>query len=84
MDARTMKILDTLKREARHKRNEKDFDTEMDLNEAVYLINDLSAKLRNCQSELLKRLEVMKKCDQCGLDVHSDFKHCPRCGEEIK
>ena len=23
-------------------------------------------------------------CPNCGLDVHSDFENCPRCGERMK
>lgn len=26
----------------------------------------------------------MLTCPNCGLDVHSDFKYCPRCGERMK
>ena len=26
----------------------------------------------------------MLVCPKCGLDVHSDFKYCPRCGERMK
>ena len=27
--------------------------------------------------------EKMLVCPNCGLDVHSDFKNCPRCGERM-
>ena len=26
----------------------------------------------------------MLVCPNCGLDVHSDFKYCPRCGERMR
>lgn len=26
----------------------------------------------------------MLVCPNCGLDVHSDFESCPRCGEKMK
>lgn len=26
----------------------------------------------------------MLVCPNCGLDVHSDFESCPRCGENLK
>lgn len=26
----------------------------------------------------------MLVCPNCGLDVHSDFENCPRCGERMK
>lgn len=33
---------------------------------------------------LPKEYSIMLKCPNCGLDVHSDFESCPRCGENLK
>lgn len=30
-----------------------------------------------------KSEDKMLVCPNCGLDVHSDFKYCPRCGEKM-
>ena len=30
-----------------------------------------------------KAEDKMLTCPNCGLDVHSDFKYCPRCGERM-
>lgn len=42
-----------------------------------------------CQSEVLNIIDrhtsgKMLVCPNCGLDVHSDFENCPRCGERMK
>lgn len=42
-----------------------------------------------CQSEVLNIIDKhtsgkMLVCPKCGLDVHSDFENCPRCGERMK
>ena len=31
----------------------------------------------------LPSVSQMLKCPSCGLDVHSDFNECPRCGEQL-
>ena len=41
----------------------------------------------NCE-KIIKALEQeprgeMLICPECGLDVHSDFKTCPRCGAKM-
>ena len=33
---------------------------------------------------LPKEYSIMLKCSKCGLDVHSDFESCPRCGAKMK
>ena len=49
----------------------------------TYKACDIAWVLRKA-TPLPKEYSIMLKCPNCGLDVHSDFESCPRCGENLK
>lgn len=50
------------------------------IDEAIEKLNDCNAKALS-NSHLLQGRILL--CPQCGLEVHSDFVNCPRCGERM-
>ena len=60
-------------------------------NDTTYTGHIIISDLCRDTANLLEVLEqeptthgYMLVCPNCGLDVHSDFKNCPRCGAKMK